>query len=144
MAEKMIMKAKIRPNTIIVNSNAGIEPGARKAAIDPEMLEMGKNLSSSPDSQSFRRTLLDHSESIRTLLKTARQHLHDKHFESLEEVAIAMSNNALKLGAKDLLGSCIGLQNWSRCRAYLEAENVLNSIECEFILVREDLDTMSI
>lgn len=135
---------RVLSNTVSGSFNHLHTDKPRRSAIDVEMIRLAMGLNKDADNAHFRDVLVDHSEALRGLLKKARMVLHEKKFESLEELAIEMSHNALRLGAKELLGSCIGLQNWSRCKAMAEAEEVLNAIEGEFALACEDLDNLAI
>lgn len=136
-----------RVNRVGAQKAVGLEKDGKfledevKTCIDPEMIAMMKALQDAGDANKFTESLQNASERVRKAIGKARNCLamKDPTAESLEEVALEISNFALQLGAKNILKSSIELQHVARCGASGEAAGIVQEIELEYLKVQQGL-----
>ena len=87
--------------------------------------------------------LLNLHEDMGFLLKKSRIALMDAEYLELEKISIELANKALLVGAKKMLKSIYELQNLARCNNKLESTKILDCLEYDWLIVRDEIDTLS-
>ena len=126
---------KVRKKTI----SPGLGVSDTKS-VDTTMLEMLKRLDSPKSELGFGDALSAYSEGKLKSLKEARKFLEKNDGTSLEEAALQLSNQALRVGAVNMLKSSFELQSVARYKDFEEAETIVQSLELEYLRVRQDLE----
>ena len=108
-----------------------------ESIIDKSMIEMLSNIDFSGDS------LIVNHEDMGSLLRQCRSCLLKANFEELEEKAIELSNKSLLLGAKKMLKDIYDLQNFARLKDKVEISRVLDCLDFDWVLARDEIDSLS-
>ena len=112
------------------------------AVIDETMVDMLRAIETTDDSIN-NISLSDVHEDMGRILKKSRMSLIEANYTDLEKLAIELANKALLLGAKKMLKSIYDLQHFSRCNNKNDANRVLDSLEFDWVLVRDEIQTLS-
>ncbi len=115
---------------------------ANYTVLDESMVDMlqsidSKNRPTSADA------LLNMHEDMGFLLKKSRIALMDAEYLELEKISIELANKALLVGAKKMLKSIYELQNLARCNNKLESTEILDCLEYDWLIVRDEIGTLS-
>lgn len=111
-------------------------------SVDHNMLEMLKGLDLPNSKLGFGDTIEGYSLNMLNALKHARKYLENGDNKSLEEAALEISQNALRVGAINILKSSYELQSVARYKDFTEAETIVESLELEYLKVRQDLESV--
>ncbi len=113
-------------------------PTLGMASVDGRMLEMLKTLSTS-DGLDFSELLSTHLEKIACDLRLAFHFNSNGDRIGLDRLAQQLAQNALRVGAVQILSSAIELQGLARWGEFSAIENLLGNLELEVHAVREEL-----
>ena len=115
---------------------------ANYTVLDESMVDMLQSIDSKNGPTSAG-ALLNIHEDMGFLLKKSRIALMDAEYLELEKISIELANKALLVGAKKMLKSIYELQNLARCNNKLESTKTLDCLEYDWLIVRDEIDTLS-
>ncbi|NRA64474.1 MAG: hypothetical protein HRU19_08325 [Pseudobacteriovorax sp.] len=110
-------------------------------SIDSSVIDMLRSLELPEAVASFSESLDIYSQKLASSLKRAHTSLESSDLAGLEESALDLSQNALRIGAVNMLKASFELQNVARCRDITQAEAIVQNLELEYLKVRRDLET---
>lgn len=144
-----VRSSKFTQETIASESICSIQKNGRfmnediHNCIDTHMLEWLKTLNLPEQTAGdYAVAINGYLEQIGRSLRQARQGLNSQNRESLEEIALELSHNALKLGAINILRASFALQNLARCGAFRDAQDVVEQIEVEYLKVQQGFENV--
>lgn len=115
---------------------------ANFTVLDESMVDMLQTIESKDECVS-NEVLLNLHEDMGFLLKKSRIALMDAEYIELERNTIELANKALLVGAKKMLKSIYELQSLARCNNKLEASKTLDCLEYDWLIVRDEIETIS-
>lgn len=107
-------------------------------AVDAQILQLLKSLTG-PNDLDFSELLSTHLEKISCDLRLAYHFLGAGDRSGLDGLAQQLTQNALKVGAVQILSSAIELQGLARWGAFSDIEQLLGNLELELAAVRQQL-----
>lgn len=129
-------------NKVLKKTIANRLNSSQENSIDPKMIDMIKGLKLNDSKLGFSDSIASYSANMMNALKHARKYLESGDKNSLEEAALELSQNALRVGAINILKSSFELQSVARYSDFKEAESIVQSLELEYLKVRQDLEGM--
>ncbi len=112
---------------------------AASAAVDSSLLEMLRTLQSAGDKQSFTDLLSSGVQKIGYDLRLAHHLIRQQDRNGLDQLAQAITHNALKIGAVRILSTAIEIQGLARIGDFMAIEELVTGLEDELRAVEKQL-----
>ncbi|HYX39168.1 MAG TPA: hypothetical protein VE954_39200 [Oligoflexus sp.] len=109
------------------------------AAVDTSLLEMLRSLQEAGGNQSFADLLTSNVQKIGYDLRLAQHLVLQRDQAGLDQLAQALTQNALKIGAVRMLTGAIEMQALARIGDFMGVAEVVTGLEAELMAVQKQL-----
>lgn len=134
-----MIDSKVVPKFIPTN----LKGSSERVSIDRNVIDMLRALELPENVGDFSEALSIYSEKLAFSIKEVNKFLMEKDLINLEKAAQMLSQNALRIGAVQILRSAYELQSVARLSDLHEAEIIVQSLQLEYLKVRQDLEKVT-